>query len=91
MSAVIRLFNHLPSQSPIPESLEEQFGNINSPELPLEQKLASAFAYIMHLQTKIADIQEKLRRTEREVAMRDTLLRNAALRERELRSQMVGQ
>jgi hypothetical protein len=72
------------------ESLQEEFENINSPDTPLEQKLASALSCIMQLQMRISHMQEKIAQSEREVTIKEILLRNATLRERELRTQMVG-
>jgi len=90
MSAIIKFADHIPSRPPITESLQEEFDNINSPDTPLEQKLASAISCIMRLQMRICDMQEKIAQSEREVGMKDMLLRNATLRERELRTQLVG-
>ncbi len=90
MSAIIKFADHVPSQAPVPESLQEQFENINSPELPLEQKLASALNCILQLQTKITGMQEKVLQAERDVRIKEMLLRNATLRERELRTQLMG-
>jgi FtsZ-binding cell division protein ZapB len=90
MSAIIKFADHIPSRAPITESLQEEFDNINSPDTPLEQKLASALSCIMRLQMRISDMQEKIAQSERDVSMKEILLRNATLRERELRTQLVG-
>ena len=89
MSAIIKFADHIPSRPPIMESLQEEFANINSPDTPLEQKLASALSCIMHLQMRISDMQEKIAQSERESSMKDMLLRNATQRELELRTQLV--
>jgi peptidoglycan hydrolase CwlO-like protein len=92
MSAIIRFADHVPSQPPVTDSLQlqEEFDNINSPDTPLEQKLASALSCILQLQMKISDLQERMAQSEREIVIKEMLLRNAMLRERELRTQMVG-
>jgi peptidoglycan hydrolase CwlO-like protein len=92
MSAIIRFADHVPSQPPVTDSiqLQEEFDNINSPDTPLEQKLASALSCILQLQMKISDLQEQMAQSEREIVIKEMLLRNAMLRERELRMQMVG-
>jgi FtsZ-binding cell division protein ZapB len=89
MSAIIKFSDHIPSRSPITENLQEEFANINSPDTPLEQKLASALSCIMQLQMRISDMQEKMAQSQREVSMKETLLRNATQRELELRTQLV--
>ena len=90
MSAIIKFANHVPNRHSVTETLQEEFENINSPDTPLEQKLASALSCIMQLQMRISDMQEKIVQSEREVTIKDMLLRNATLRERELRTQLVG-
>lgn len=90
MSAIIRFADHVPSQPPVMESLQEEFDNINSPDTPMDQKLASALSCILQLQMKVSDMQEKMMQAEREVVIKEMLLRNATLRERELRTQLVG-
>ncbi|HEU0183979.1 MAG TPA: hypothetical protein VIC84_00010 [Blastocatellia bacterium] len=90
MSAIIKFADHVPSRATITESLREEFDNINSPDTPLEQKLASALSCIMQLQMRISDMQEKIAQSERNASMKEILLRNATLRERELRTQLVG-
>ena len=90
MSAIIKFADHIPSRPPITECLQEEFNNINSPDTPIEQKLASALSCIMQLQLRISDLQEKMAQSERDVSIKEMLLRNATLRERELRTQLVG-
>ncbi len=90
MSAIIKFADHVPSQPPVTESIQEEFDNINSPDTTMEQKLASALSCILHLQVRISDMQEKMAQSEREVNIKEMLLRNATLRERELRTQLVG-
>ncbi|MGE0130802.1 MAG: hypothetical protein AB7U82_22215 [Blastocatellales bacterium] len=90
MSAIIRFADHVPSPPTVTESLQEEFDNINSPDTSMDQKLASALSCILQLQMKISDMQEKMMQAEREVVIKEMLLRNATLRERELRTQLVG-
>jgi hypothetical protein len=90
MSAIIKFADHVPSQPTVTENLQEEFDNINSPDTSLEQKLASALSCILQLQMRISDIEEKMAQSEREVVIKEMLLRNAILRERELRTQLVG-
>jgi hypothetical protein len=92
MSAIIKFADHVPSQPPVMDGdgMQEEFENINSPDTPLEQKLASALSCILQLQMRISDLQEKMAQSEREVVIKEMLLRNATLRERELRTQLVG-
>jgi hypothetical protein len=89
MSAIIKFADHVPSRHSITESLQEEFDNINSPDTPLEQKLASALSCIMRLQMRISDMQDKIAQSEREVSIKETLLRNATQRELELRTQLL--
>lgn len=89
MSAIIKFTDHIPNRLPSAESLQEEFANINSPDTPLEQKLASALSCIMQLQMRITDMQEKMAQSQREVSMKEILLRNATQREMELRTQLV--
>jgi hypothetical protein len=89
MSAIIKFADHIPSRPTITEILQEEFANINSPDTPLEQKLASALSCIMQLQMRISDMQERIAQSQREVSIKETLLRNATQREIELRTQLV--
>ena len=89
MSAIIKLVDHQTTQIPAMESLEDQFDSINSTEAPLEETLACALNCILILRTKVNGLQQNLKQAEREMALKDALLRNAALRERELRAQMM--
>lgn len=54
-----------------------------------EQKLRRALEYISELQTENRILHSELARAERALAHRDTLLRNAVLREQELRAELV--
>ncbi len=89
MSAIIKLVDHQTTQIPAMESLEDQLDNISSTEAPLEERLACALNCILMLRTKVSGLEQNLRQAEREVVLKDALLRNAALRERELRAQIM--
>ena len=54
-----------------------------------EQKLRRALDCIQELQSEIRTLHAELARSERALAQRDTLLRNAVLREQELRAELV--
>ena len=89
MSAAIQLVNH-------PESLDKRVEkrvdkpHTNTPflEMANEQKLRQALAYIAVLQGELHTLREELARTERTVLQKETLLRNAMIREQELRAEM---
>ncbi len=89
MGAVIKLVDHQTTHIPAMDGLEDQFNNINSAETPMEERLACALDCILRLRTTVNGLQQNLRQAEREVALKEALLRNAALRERELRAQMM--
>ncbi len=90
MSAIIKFADHKLNRPQIKENLQEEFDNINSPDTTIEQKLASALSCIMHLQMRLSDMQAKIAQSEREVSIKEMLLRNATLRERELRTQLMA-
>lgn len=55
----------------------------------MEQKLRRAAEYIHELQAELRTLHAELARAERALTHRDTLLRNATLREQELRAELV--
>jgi hypothetical protein len=85
MSAAIQLVNQ-------PESLEKRIEKPHntSPliEMAHEQKLRQALGYIAALQAELQTLREELARAERTVLQKETLLRNAMVREQELRAEM---
>lgn len=82
MSAAIQLVS---PQIIHPEKAEvESFSSGSS-----EQKLRRAMEYIHELQAELRTLHAELARAERALAHRDTLLRNAILREQELRAELV--
>lgn len=55
----------------------------------VEQRLRRALEYIQELQAENRVLHSELARAERALSHRDTLLRNAILREQELRAELV--
>jgi len=86
MSAAIQLVNQPVVEN---EPFEKQFNNISLFEQAPEQKLRRALSYITQLQAEIRMLREELARTERSAAHCEILLRNAAVREQELRAQLI--
>ncbi len=90
MSAAIQLLNQ---PEPETELLEKQFekqpNNVSVFEMAPEQRLRRALAYISQLQNEVRSLREELVQAERSVTHHQQLLRNAMLREQELRSQLV--
>ncbi len=54
-----------------------------------DQRLRRAAEYIHELQAELRTLHAELARAERALSHRDTLLRNAILREQELRAELV--
>jgi hypothetical protein len=86
MNAAIQLINQSVVED---EPFEKQFNNISLFEQAPEHKLRRALSYITQLQAEIRLLREELARTERSAAHSEQLLRNAAVRELELRAQLV--
>src|SRR5437762_2854471 len=85
MSAAIQLVNQ-----PIINTdtlVERQFNNVTHFESAPEQRLRRALEYIAELQCEVRTLREELARTERVSANYTLLLRNATVREQELRAQ----
>lgn len=70
--------------------VEGHFPNTSRFEVSPEQRLRRAIEYIAELQTEIRSLREELTRSERVSANYETLLRNAMVREQELRSQLAS-
>jgi hypothetical protein len=81
MSAAIQLIN-------APEASNAQ-PNVTSFELAPEQRLRRALGYIAQLQAEVRTLREELARAERSLSHKEMLLRNAALREQELRVELI--
>jgi hypothetical protein len=85
MSAAIQLVNQ-------PESFEKRIEkpHKNAPliEMAHEQRLRQALGYMAALQAELQTLREELARAERMILQKEALLRNAMIREQELRAQM---
>jgi CRISPR/Cas system-associated endonuclease Cas1 len=86
MNAAIQLINQSVVED---EHFEKQFNNVSLFEQAPEQKLRRALNYIMQLQAEIRVLREELARSERTTVHCEQLLRNATVRELELRAQLV--
>ncbi len=86
MSAAIQLINQQMIQ---PETEEAQLSNVTPFEAISEQRLNRALAYISQLQAEVRTLREELARAERLLEHKEALLRNAVLREQELRAELV--
>jgi hypothetical protein len=86
MNAAIQLVNQTVVED---EHFEKQFKNVSLFEQAPEQKLRRALSYIMQLQAEIRMLREELARSERAAVHCEQLLRNATVRELELRAQLV--
>jgi hypothetical protein len=90
MSAAIQLLNQPEPEAELFEKqFEKQPNNVSVFEMAPEQRLRRALAYITELQNEVRSLREELVQAERSVTHHQQLLRNAMLREQELRSQLV--
>jgi hypothetical protein len=90
MSAAIQLLNQpVPDTEPIEKQFDKQPNNVSVFEMAPEQRLRRALAYITQLQAEVRALREELVQAERSATHYQQLLRNAMLREQELRSQLV--
>jgi hypothetical protein len=85
MSAAIQLVNQ---QEPLEKRIEKPHNSSPLIEMAHEQKLRQAVGYIATLQAELQTLREELARAERTILQKETLLRNAAVREQELRAEM---
>ncbi len=89
MNAAIQLVNQPAVEFESYEKpYEKPHNNVSVFELSPEQRLRRAMNYITQLETEIRDLREELSRAERSSANNETLLRNALVREMELRAEM---
>lgn len=84
MSAAIQLVS---SQVSHLETVVGDVENLSSGST--EQKLRRALESIQRLQAEVQSMHSALAQAERALAQKDTLLRNAILREQELRAELV--
>jgi hypothetical protein len=90
MSAAIQLLNQpVPETEAFEKQLDKQPNNVSVFEMAPEQRLRRALAYISQLQGEVRALREELVQAERSVTHYQQLLRNAMLREQELRAQLV--
>ena len=84
MSAAIQLVNKsIINTEKISSRLELASSLVN------EQKLRRAIDYIHELEAEVRNLHAELDRAERAVSHRESLLRNATMREQELRAVLV--
>lgn len=90
MSAAIQLVNQSMIEAEVYERrLEKPFtNNVSIFELAPEQRLRRAMTQIAELQAEVRSLREELARSERTFTHQEQLLRNAMVREQELRSQL---
>src|SRR5262249_38801459 len=96
MSAAIQLVNQPVTENDgyekhfekPPGNVEKPANNVSLFELSPEQRLRRAMNYIAQLETELRDLREELARSERSTAHYETLLRNAMVREMELRTEI---
>jgi transcription elongation GreA/GreB family factor len=89
MSAAIQLVNQsLVEAEPFEKRIEKSHNNVSLFELAHEQRLRRALSYIAELQAEVRTLREELARAERSIAQNETLLRNAMIREQELRAEV---
>jgi HPt (histidine-containing phosphotransfer) domain-containing protein len=91
MNAAIQLVNqpqHESESHDKPYTNNGALNNVSVFELSTEQRLRRAMNYIAQLETEIRDLRDELNRAERASANNELLLRNALVREMELRSQL---
>ena len=89
MSAAIQLVNQPIVEAEVFEHrLEKSFNNVSIFELAPEQRLRRALNQITELQSEVRALREELARSERSATQYEQLLRNAMIREQELRAQL---
>ena len=89
MSAAIQLVNQPIIEAEVFEhQLEKPFNNVSIFELAPEQRLRRALNQISELQSEVRALREELARSERSANQYEQLLRNAMIREQELRAQL---
>ena len=91
MSAAIQLVNQsIVEAEPFEKRLEKPHNNVSLFELAHEQRLRRALSYIAELQAEVRTLREELARAERAIVNNEILLRNAMIREQELRAEMFS-
>jgi transcription elongation GreA/GreB family factor len=85
MSAAIQLVNH---PEPFEKRVEKSHNNTALFEMQHDQRLRQALGHMAALQAELHTLREELARAERTILQKEALLRNAMIREQELRAQM---
>jgi transcription elongation GreA/GreB family factor len=85
MSAAIQLLNQ---PEPFEKRIEKPHNKNTLFEMAHEQRLRQALGYMAALQAELHTLREELARAERTILQKEALLRNAMIREQELRAQM---
>ena len=89
MSAAIQLVNQPIIEAEVfDHRLEKPFNNVSIFELAPEQRLRRALSQVSELQSEVRALREELARSERSATQYEQLLRNAMIREQELRAQL---
>jgi hypothetical protein len=89
MNAAIQLVNQSVVETDAYEKqYEKPHNNVSVFELSPEQRLRRAMNYIAQLEAEVRSLREEISRAERSVTQHEILLRNALVREQELRSEM---
>ncbi len=89
MSAAIQLVNQAIAETQtLDKHFEKPYNNVSLFELAPEQRLRRALSYIAELQAEVRSLREELAKAERSVTQYEILLRNAMVREQELRAEM---
>jgi len=89
MSAAIQLVNQQIIEAEVfDHRLEKPFNNVSIFELAPEQRLRRALNQVSELQSEVRALREELARSERSATHYEQLLRNAMIREQELRAQL---
>lgn len=90
MSAAIQLVNQPIVEAEVFEHrLEKPYNNVSIFELAPEQRLRRALNQVSELQSEVRTLREELARSERSATQYEQLLRNAMIREQELRAQLA--
>jgi hypothetical protein len=82
--------NHSPGNLP-GNLVEGHFNNVSRFEAAPEHRLRRAIEYIAELQAEVRTLREELAHSERLNANYEVLLRNAFVREQELRAQLASE
>ncbi len=89
MSAAIQLVTQPIVDAEVYEHrLEKPFNNVSIFELAPEQRLRRSLSQVAELQAEVRALREELARSERTISHQEQLLRNAMVREQELRAQI---